>query len=241
MDANEDAEPLKILVFDTDAHRRGVRAHGLAKFGHRCEHAWSFDQVAGLVMPGRIDALLCAIGPGQLPLRGFTQLFERFRPVRQTALLALTMKFTHGQAEKLRQTGFDIALHEPISMSEIEQAVCATALPLRGKPPLDRALRRLIRAEQGEGALEALEQSVQAAAEHLVAVIEADPAILAAAAAALAEACAAAGMPAAADVARDLAVQPERPYLQRALGNAMAGARAAARAEKQRRAAESAS
>ncbi len=238
MEADEDTEPLKILVFDTDSHRRAVRAHGLANFGHRCEHAWSFDQVATLVMPGRIDALLAAIGPGQLPLRGFTQLFDRFRPVRQTALVALTMKFVHDQAEKLRQTGFDVALHEPISLSDLESAVRGAALPLRGLPSLDRARRKLIRAEQGEGALDTLEQGVQAAAEHIITVIEAAPAILADAATILAETCTAAGMPAAAQAARDLAADPERPYLQRALANALAGARSAARAERLRRAAE---
>ena len=79
---------------------------------------------------------------------------------------------------------------------------------------------------------------VQAAAEHIITVIEAAPAILADATTILAETCTAAGMPAAAQAARDLAADPERPYLQRALGNAMAQARTAARLEKLRRTAE---
>ena len=241
MDANEDAEPLKILVFDTNSHQWAVRAHGLANFGHRCEHAWSFDQAAPMLVSGRVDALLGAIGPGQLPLRAYRQLFDRLGPVRRTALVALAPNFVSGQTEKLLQAGFDVALHEPISISEIEQVVRTAALPMRGLPPLDRKGRTLILAEQGEGALEALEHGVQAAAAHVVTVVDADPDILAGAAAALAEACAAACMPAAAQAARDLAAQPGRPYLQRALANALAGARTAARAERMRRTAEGAS
>ena len=235
MPDQDNTEPLRILVFDTNPHRRAVHAHGLAGFGHRCEQAWEFEQAASLLTPGRTDALLGAFGPGQPSIAAYGRLFERFGAVRETALVALAARFVHGQAETLRRAGFDVALHEPVGLPVIEETLRVTAQPLRPLPQLDHARRAAIRAAQGEPALEALEEAALAAAQALVAAVQADAAAIPAAALALAEACEAAGTPAAALAARRLAAEPERPYLQRALASAMGGARTAARAERMRR------
>lgn len=226
-----DDGPLRVLVLGTRAPGRAVIAHGIASFGHEVLQSWDLQHLQTLLLPGRFDALIAMIGPGQVTLRALARIVPELGAVRTTALIAIAAPSPHGQESEVRRIGFDRLLVEPIPLPRLNEALLETALPLRPPPALHRALRETL----DEAVLVGREAAVQAMALRLVEGIEGDAAAVAAAAIALAEACAEAGFPAAERAARNLAAEPARPYCRRALASAMGAARVAARAERLRR------
>lgn len=226
-----DDSPLRILVLGTRAPWRAVIAHGLVAAGHHAEQSSSLQHMQTLLVPGRFDALVAMIGPGQVNLRLLARVVPELGEPRTTALIAIASSPIHGQEAEVQRMGFDRLLVEPLPPPRLAAAVLEAAMPRRPPPVLHRALR----AGLDEAALAALEAAVPAAALPLAEGAGDDPAAVAAAANALAEACDAAGFPAAALAARNLAGEPLRPYRRRALASAVGAARAAARLERLRR------
>ena len=226
-----DDSPLRILVLGTRAPGRSVIAHGLVSAGHEAMQSWDLQHLQTVLAPGRFDALIAMIGPGQVTLRMLARIVPELGAPRRTALIAIAASTVHGQESEVRRIGFDRLLVEPLAPPRMVEAVVETAMPLRAPPALHRALRATL----AEAVLAGREAAVQAMAVRLVEGIEGDAATVASAAIALAEACAEAGFPAAELAARHLAAEPARPYCRRALASAMGAARSAARAERLRR------
>lgn len=229
-----DDSPLRVLVLGTRAPARAVIASALAGFGHAVEQSWALHHALTLLVPGRFDAFITFLGPGQAPLRMLAQIPPQLGEPRATAFIAIAPAQVHGQEEEVRRAGFDRLLAEPLPLPAMHQAVLDAALPLRPPPALDRALRAAL----GEAALDALEAAVRSAAACLAMDEPLAPAAMTEAAALVGQACRAAGFPAAAAAAEALGAEPERPYRLRALGSALGAARVAARTERLRRAAE---
>jgi len=233
-----DDSPLRVLVLGTRAPARAVIAGALAGFGHEVEQSWALHHALTLLVPGRFDAFITFLGPGQAPLRMLAQIPPQLGEPRTTAFIAIAPGLVHGQEEEVRRAGFDRLLVEPLPLPAMHRSVLDAALPLRPPPALDHALRAALRAGEGETALDLLEAAVRSAAERLATEEPLEAPAVTEAALLVGQACRAAGFPAAAAAAEALGAEPERPYRLRALGSALGAARVAARTERLRRGAE---
>ena len=126
-----DDSPLRVLVLGTRAPGRAVIAHGLVSFGHQAEQSWNLQHMQTLLVPGRFDALIAMIGPGQVNLRMLARIVPELGEPRTTALIAIPGSPVHGQEQEVRRIGFDRLLVEPLPLPRLNEAVLETTLPLR--------------------------------------------------------------------------------------------------------------
>lgn len=234
----EAREPLHLVLLETDPAARARLHLGLVRLGHRCEFAWEVEQVTSLITASRgVDVLIGALGTRRPTLRAYSRLIARYQEPRRTAFLALVQGLVPGYEAEVLQAGFQQVMVQPVDLNALDATLRALALPLRPRPALDPDRRAQVRAEAGEVALVGLDAAVDEAAAGLMLVLEGPAPGVAEAARQLAAACTAAGFPLAAQEAARLVEEPERPYLRRAVAQAVAAARVAARTERMRAAA----
>lgn len=229
--ASTPAETIHVLLLDADPVSRGRTHLTLMRLGHRCEIAWEIGAARSLLAARRVEALVAMIGHAGMALGELGALIGSLSQPRRVALIGIVGAAGPGVEDSVANAGFECMLTQPVADGVLDTALRRLALPLRPPPALDAAHRALIRAGGGPAALILLDKAVTGEVQRLNDAMDLGSAAITAVGRDLAAACAAAGYPAAAAEAWRLADQPERPYLRRAFGTALAAARLAVRAE----------